>query len=113
MVLDLWALSLQSCHLTMVDMVEAIIMGVLIGLVEVTIIGNDIEMMTATHMRAQRETQIMNPERTLITNLDQRKIHGFVRVATLMMKKMSKSDNLDHILTAGHRLMLQGISAIG
>ncbi|CAN6572949.1 unnamed protein product [Malus baccata var. baccata] len=91
---------LKGLQALMVDMEEARITGVLIGLLEI-ILGNGTAMMTATHMTTRRETRILNRGRTLITNLDQRKIHGFVRVVTLMKMKMSKSGELNQIPQLG------------
>ncbi|GMN53860.1 hypothetical protein TIFTF001_022983 [Ficus carica] len=96
MVLDRWALSRQLCRRIMVDMVEVMVMEVIIGTAEI-INGKETEMMI-TIMSPLRDMRTMNRGRTLIMTQDRKRIQGFGRVVTLMMKrKMNESDDLSKI----------------
>uniref|UniRef100_A0A7C9DAT3 Uncharacterized protein n=1 Tax=Opuntia streptacantha TaxID=393608 RepID=A0A7C9DAT3_OPUST len=86
MVLVLWELSHQLCHLTMEDMIGAMVMEVLIGTIEISI-GKDIGRMIATLLRCQKDLS-MNHGEPLTMNRDRRKTHVSVKVGTLMRRKM-------------------------
>ncbi|KAJ0112783.1 hypothetical protein Patl1_02323 [Pistacia atlantica] len=73
--------------MVVVDMVEVMVMGVLIGMAEITI-ESDFAKMIVMHMRTPGEAQIMNLGEILIMTQDRRRIHVSGRVATLMMMMM-------------------------